>query len=133
MRVTITSSLRSSLWFPIKKDLYLWSFDSRPGAQESYAPCLHPYIREALLNSSKRKKAEKAENVLIHVFFVKMKVPILKSSEVHVRACQKTRTEVVKKSCFRASDVRVRGSKVLFLVPSQNGNASVNRVFYKKT
>ena len=70
--------------------------------------------------------------MLLYVFFQKIDPLILRASDVHLRGHQKTGTEVVKKSCFRASDVRVRGSKVLFLVPSQNGNASVFLDFEEK-
>ena len=132
MRVTITSSLRSSLWFPIKKDLYLWSFDSRPGAQESYAPYVHTYIREDLQNPSKGFFLVNAENMLIYVFFRKIDLLILRASDVRLREPQKTGTEVVKKTCFRDSETHVRASKVLFSTPSQNGNASVFLDFGKK-
>ena len=117
---------------PIKKDLYLCSFDSRPGTQESYAPCTHTYIREALQNLSFGFFLVNAKNVPIYVFFRKIEVENLRASNASVRACQKTRSLVPKKTCFRASEPRLRGPKVLFSTPSQNGNASVFRCFGKR-
>ena len=71
--------------------------------------------------------------MLIYVFFRKIDLLFLRASHTHMREGQKTGTEVVEKTCFRASDTQLRGPKVLKSNPSQNGNASVFRVFGKKS
>ena len=119
-------------WYSHQKRQSIFGFfDSRPGTQESIAPCTHIYTRGSS-NSSKRFFLVNAENVPIHVFFVKIEVPILRASNASLRACQKTRSLVPEKTCFRASHTRLRGPKVLFSTPSQNGNASVFLVFEEK-
>ena len=71
--------------------------------------------------------------MLVYVFLQKNDPLIFRASDVHLREGQKTGTEVVEKVSFRDSHTQLRGSKVLFYNPSQNGNASVFLDFDKKS
>ena len=61
--------------------------------------------------------------------FAKNKVSEKRASHVRVRGPEKRPIEWLEKVCLRASEPRLRASKVLFSIPSQNRNKVQKGVF----